>query len=178
MDNIFTFFNDGVFSHVAHVYPGKVKNEHSTSVIFTISISPSEFLLYDSRSKLLRHQVLLRGVFGGLNRSSGRIYGFNVIHKLGLSGLLSRNYCFIDGFTGMKFRWKISWWGNGWKLMDPSNNKIASFRRKSFKMSMQGRLTIHQQGLPEHLVHLILLTNQLVHDRLKVKELEISHKTT
>ncbi|KAI8332671.1 hypothetical protein BC941DRAFT_436290 [Chlamydoabsidia padenii] len=184
MSIVFTYFNDDAFGHGARVYPGKVRTEYRMPLAFRIKTGPNEFSLYDNR--YFTQPLLLHGRFdglGGSNRSSGKIQGYNTIHNLGLSdGLFNRwDYYFVDDYTGIKYRWKVNWWGTGWKLVDERNNsKVASFVRKSssaFSHNMQGRLTILQQGLPEHLLALIILTQKLVHNRINAKEMESKTKS-
>ncbi|SAM03454.1 hypothetical protein [Absidia glauca] len=187
MSIVFTYFNDDAYGHGARVYPGKVRTEYRTPLAFRIKTGPNEFSLYDgSRPYFGQLPLILHGRFdgvGGSDRSSGKIQGFHTIHNLGLdtptlsfSSTSHRCYYFVDAFSGIKYKWKVNWWGNGWKLVDERNNQtVASFKKASSSTTflsnamLQGRLTILQPGLPEHLLALILLTQKLVHNRLQTE---------
>ncbi|CAO3591052.1 unnamed protein product [Absidia cylindrospora] len=142
-------------------------------IAYRIKVKRGEFWLYDGQPKDYGRRELLHGLFDGalgFHAPTGEIRGYNTVTDFGPSGFFGHKLKFVDGHTGYKYKWKTDIIGSYWELKDSAKQIIASFECHKFQMSRQGRLTIHKDNIPEHLMALILLTHKLVHNQIKYKK--------
>ncbi|CAM0139079.1 unnamed protein product [Umbelopsis sp. WA50703] len=118
-------------------------------------------------------EILLSGRLNGITKSHGILQGYQGSALVQKHGVFRSSWKFID-FSGSLYRWDVEFRGGAWRLLDVDSQVIAEFDRSAWKEDIEGRLTIHA-SVPESRLALIILTNKLVHNRVRSGEQSSAH---
>jgi hypothetical protein len=166
---VFTIFDAADSSKSAQVYAGQFKERAELQrqpPAYTVRIEGRNISVYASPSH--GGHVLLSGTLEGLTNSHVLMVSFNKSAQVRNDDIFKGAWAFVD-FEGKKYVWDVEFWGGAWKLVYATKTTITSFDRKAWKSDIEGHLSIHT-SIPESLLILIILTNKLVHNRVKSSE--------
>ncbi|KAI8320035.1 hypothetical protein GQ54DRAFT_264258 [Martensiomyces pterosporus] len=165
----FTFFDAPDSSKSAQVFVGVLEDRSATQghpIAYTIRVDGRSIGVYASPAH--GGSLVLSGTLEGMTKSHATVSGFGGTAQVKKEGHFKGAWAFTD-FQGSHYAWDVKFSGSKWRLLDSAKQEIASFDRTAWKSDIEGTLHIHLQ-IPDDLLALVLLTNKLVHNRVKSSE--------